>query len=40
MTGSDEKVKKRLALGADVGIIYTTEDFAQRAKSDSGGEGV
>jgi len=38
--GSDEKLKKCLALGADVGINYKTEDFVERAKSETGGKGV
>ena len=40
MTGSDEKLKKCLAIGADVGINYKTEDFVERAKSETGGKGV
>lgn len=40
MTGSDEKLKKCLEIGADVGINYKTEDFVERAKSETGGKGV
>lgn len=39
-TGSDEKLKKCIELGADVGINYKTEDFVERAKAETGGKGV
>ncbi|KAG0598625.1 hypothetical protein M758_12G089000 [Ceratodon purpureus] len=38
--GSDEKVKKCLELGADVGINYKSEDFVEKTKSATGGKGV
>ncbi|MBI4300029.1 MAG: zinc-binding dehydrogenase [Chloroflexi bacterium] len=38
--GSDDKVAKAKALGADEGINYNTEDFAERVKQLTGGEGV
>ena len=38
--GSDAKLKKAKALGANEIINYTTEDFAQRVKELTGGEGV
>jgi len=38
--GSDDKLKKCLELGADVGINYKTEDFVERAKSVTHGKGV
>jgi len=38
--GSDDKLKKCLELGADVGINYKKEDFVERAKAETGGKGV
>jgi NADPH-dependent curcumin reductase CurA len=38
-TGSDDKLKKCLELGADVGINYKKEDFVERAKAETGGKG-
>jgi hypothetical protein len=40
LTGSDEKLKKCLELGADVAINYKTEDFVARVKEETGGKGV
>jgi NADPH2:quinone reductase len=38
--GSDEKVAACVALGADVGINYRTQDFVEQAKAATGGRGV
>ena len=38
--GSDEKVAACVGLGADAGINYRTEDFAERIKALTGGKGV
>ncbi len=38
--GSDEKVAACVGLGADAGINYRTEDFAERIKTLTGGKGV
>jgi len=38
--GSDEKLEKAKALGADAGINYTTSDLAEEAKRLTGGAGV
>jgi putative PIG3 family NAD(P)H quinone oxidoreductase len=38
--GSEEKLKKCLELGADVGINYKQEDFVERAKAETNGKGV
>ena len=38
--GSDEKVAACVGLGADAGINYRTEDFAERVKALTGGKGV
>ena len=38
--GSDEKIKKCLALGADVGINYKKEDFVKIISDKTGGNGV
>jgi len=38
--GSDEKVAACLALGADVGINYKTQDFVAEVKAATGGKGV
>lgn len=38
-TGSDDKLKKCLELGADVGINYKKEDFVERAKAETDGKG-
>ncbi len=38
--GSDEKVDAMVGLGADAGINYRTEDFAERVKELTGGKGV
>ena len=38
--GSEEKCKACEALGADRAINYRTEDFAEIARSETGGEGV
>jgi NADPH-dependent curcumin reductase CurA len=40
LTGSDEKLKKCLELGADVAINYKTEDFVARVKEETGGKGA
>jgi NADPH:quinone reductase-like Zn-dependent oxidoreductase len=40
LTGSDDKLKKCLELGADVAINYKTEDFVARVKEETGGKGV
>lgn len=40
LTGSDEKLKKCLELGADAGINYKNEDFVERAKAETGGKGL
>ena len=37
---SDEKLEKAKGLGADEGINYSREDFAQRVKELTGGKGV
>lgn len=37
--GSEEKLKKCLELGADVGINYKQEDFVERAKAETNGKG-
>lgn len=39
-TGSDEKVKRCLALGADVAINYQQDDFVERVKTLTQGAGV
>jgi NADPH:quinone reductase-like Zn-dependent oxidoreductase len=38
--GSDEKLDLARRLGADVGINYTRENFAERALKETGGRGV
>lgn len=38
--GSDEKVAACVGLGADAGINYRSEDFAERVKALTGGKGV
>ena len=38
--GSDDKVSACLALGADVGINYKTQDFVAEVKTATGGKGV
>jgi len=38
--GSDEKVAACVALGADVGINYKTQDFVAEVKAATGGRGV
>ena len=38
--GSDEKVAACMRIGADVGINYRTEDFAERIKEETAGKGV
>lgn len=38
--GSDDKVAACLALGADVGINYKTQDFVAEVKAATGGKGV
>ncbi|OYU76019.1 MAG: NAD(P)H-quinone oxidoreductase, partial [Burkholderiales bacterium PBB5] len=38
--GSDDKVAACVALGADVGINYRTQDFVAEAKAATGGQGV
>jgi len=38
--GSDEKVAACIALGADVGINYKTQDFVVEVKAATGGRGV
>ncbi|WP_181703068.1 NAD(P)H-quinone oxidoreductase [Chthonobacter albigriseus] len=38
--GNDEKVEVCRSLGADVGINYRTEDFVERVKAATAGEGV
>ena len=38
--GSDEKVAACLALGADVGINYKTQDFVAEVKAATGGKGA
>jgi NADPH2:quinone reductase len=38
--GSDAKVAAMVGLGADAGINYRTEDFAERVKALTGGKGV
>ncbi|AUN93784.1 NAD(P)H-quinone oxidoreductase [Pseudazoarcus pumilus] len=38
--GSDEKVKACVALGAEIGINYKTEDFVDVVKQATGGKGV
>lgn len=38
--GSDEKVAACLALGADKGINYRTQDFLEEVKAATGGKGV
>ena len=38
--GSDEKVARAKQLGADVGINYKRENFAERILEDTGGRGV
>jgi NADPH2:quinone reductase len=38
--GSDDKVAACVRLGADAGINYRTEDFAERVKALTGGKGV
>ncbi|KAG0617845.1 hypothetical protein M758_4G019700 [Ceratodon purpureus] len=38
--GSDDKLKKCLELGADVGINYKKEDFVEQVKAETGGKGV
>ena len=38
--GSDDKVAACVALGADVGINYRTQDFVAEAKAATGGRGV
>jgi D-arabinose 1-dehydrogenase-like Zn-dependent alcohol dehydrogenase len=40
LTGSDEKLKKCLELGADVAINYRTEDFVARVKEETGSKGA
>lgn len=37
--GTDEKLKKCLELGADVGINYKKEDFVERVRAETGGKG-
>lgn len=39
-SGSDEKLKKCIELGADVGINYKKEDFVERAKAETDGKGL
>jgi len=39
-TGSDDKLKNCLELGADVGINYKKEDFVERAKAETDGKGL
>ncbi|MDQ5849465.1 MAG: NAD(P)H-quinone oxidoreductase, partial [Pseudomonadota bacterium] len=38
--GSDEKVAACVKLGADLGINYKTQDFAEELKAATGGKGV
>jgi NADPH2:quinone reductase len=38
--GSDEKVQRGLAIGADHGINYSTHDFAEEVRRITGGAGV
>ena len=38
--GSDDKVAACVALGADVGINYRTQDFVEQAKAATGGRGA
>lgn len=38
--GSDEKIKECLALGADLGINYKTEDFVERVLAETNQQGV
>ena len=38
--GSDEKVAACVALGADVGINYKTQDFVAEVKTATGGQGA
>ncbi|PNX91771.1 quinone oxidoreductase PIG3-like protein, partial [Trifolium pratense] len=38
--GSEEKLTFCKSLGADVGINYKTEDFVERVKEETGGQGV
>ncbi len=38
--GSDDKVKACVALGADVGINYNTQDFVAEVKAVTGGKGA
>jgi putative PIG3 family NAD(P)H quinone oxidoreductase len=38
--GSDDKIQRAMALGADAGINYKTQDFVAEVKRLSGGKGV
>ncbi|MSP68025.1 MAG: NAD(P)H-quinone oxidoreductase [Alphaproteobacteria bacterium] len=38
--GSEDKIRRSLALGGDVGINYRTRDFAEAVREATGGEGV
>lgn len=39
MTGSEEKLAFCKSIGADVAINYKTEDFVERVKEETGGQG-